>query len=294
MAHYLIPRNQLSFNKNHDFLGGGAFGNVYKAIWNGSGVAVKILNDDDNPMGDKVWAEVNKMQRLDHPNILKLVGIVPPVKYGNPWIITELLETDLLQHIHNYPGHALTVRVMVGWAYDVVCGMEYMHHIASPFAIHGDLAARNCLVGANGRVKISDFGKLYQDYESDYYSANNYCQHDQDDNCECLPCPIRWMPPENLPESNDGVPTCSRKGDIWAYGVLLFEIWTRGSTPFDGLDDDEVIQALLSRDTPADHFDVKAKSYVKNIMENCWLWEAELRWNFKMIKEVLVDSGDFN
>lgn len=31
---------------------------------------------------------------------------------------------------------------MVGWAYDVVCGMEYMHHIASPFAIHGDLAAR--------------------------------------------------------------------------------------------------------------------------------------------------------
>ena len=65
-------------------------------------------------------------------------------------------------------------------------------------------------------------------------------------------CPVRWMAPENLPfrlrDNGKTVPSRpekTRRGDIWSFGVLLFEIWTRGVFPFAGLTDQEVRQGLL-------------------------------------------------
>lgn len=57
---------------------------------------------------------------------------------------------------------------------------------------------------------------------------------------------MRWMPPENVAPAftYPYKPKFSKAGDVWAYGVVLFEIWTRATTPYDDLTDDQVNNLL--------------------------------------------------
>ncbi|XP_021966988.1 tyrosine-protein kinase receptor cam-1 isoform X2 [Folsomia candida] len=210
-------------------LGDGSYGIVYKAMWTvGKGVtatetdvAIKIPK---NPvLKDHAWTEVTRMSLLNHPNILSLHGITfPRGEDSAPWIVMEYMACgNLHSYIKAYPGGGMTSTVMVKFAYGIACGMTYLHHEMNQR--HGDLAARNCLVGPQETVKIGDFGK-FEDHDQN-------SSHDSDNNP--FPCPLRWMAPENLPAA-DRPPRFTRKGDIYAFGIVLFEIWSKGGTPFQG------------------------------------------------------------
>lgn len=93
-----------------------------------------------------------------------------------------------------------------------------------------DLACRNCLVHATKTVKIGDFGMTRPMYDSDYYRFNRQGM-----------LPVRWMAPESL---SDGIFT--PKSDVWSYGVLLYEIMTFGSFPYQGLSNKEVLEHVKS------------------------------------------------
>lgn len=111
---------------------------------------------------------------------------------------------------------------------DVVSGCSYMEDM---HFVHRDLAARNCLVsdgaavGGRRIVKIGDFGLARDIYKNDYYRKEG----------EGL-LPVRWMAPESLV---DGL--FSTQSDVWAFGVLCWEILTLGQQPYAARNNFEVL-----------------------------------------------------
>lgn len=115
---------------------------------------------------------------------------------------------------------------MISMCADVAIGCRYLEDM---HFVHRDLACRNCLVSSKNPVervvKIGDFGLARDIYKNDYYRKEG----------EGL-MPVRWMPPESLV---DGVFTS--QSDIWAFGVLCWEILTLGQQPYPARNNLEVL-----------------------------------------------------
>ena len=90
------------------------------------------------------------------------------------------------------------------------------------------MACRNCLVNSSRTIKLADFGLARQIGEADYYRFSRGGL-----------VPVRWMSPESIA---DGIFT--PMSDVWSYGVLLYEIVTFGSFPFQGLSNTEVMDIV--------------------------------------------------
>ena len=115
--------------------------------------------------------------------------------------------------------------------------------------VHRDVACRNCLVNASRTIKLADFGMTRPMFESDYYRFSrrygyliNSIIHFHWIYRGMLP--VRWMSPESLA---DGIFT--PMSDIWSYGVLLYEIITFGSFPFQGLSNNQVLENVKNGQT---------------------------------------------
>ena len=127
---------------------------------------------------------------------------------------------------------------------DASAGMQYLE---SKNCIHRDLAARNCLVGEGNVVKISDFGMSREEEEytvSDGLKQVRYLRTYSNFFPEktlnpmiihlniytfSFQIPIKWTAPEAL---NYGKYTSLC--DVWSFGVLCWEIFSKGGTPYQG------------------------------------------------------------
>ncbi|CAH3175838.1 unnamed protein product [Porites evermanni] len=270
-------------------LGEGFFGKVFQGSATGLiekqpkkevAVAVKALKDEPSKeQKDEFFREVTLMSILRHPNIVQLLAVSTEEEpYG---MVFEFMSNgDLNQFLRNaLPAETsldsddqakvyLTQEDLVSISVQIATGMEYL---AEMKFVHRDMAARNCLVGDNMVVKIADFGMSRDIYASEYYKMSK----------ETL-LPIRWLAPEAFLYGK-----FSLKSDVYAYGVVLWEIFTFGLQPYYGYTNKEVmefIQKGIHLGKPDN-----CPDFIYGIMKDCWIREPEKRVQFTTISRRLKD-----
>ncbi|XP_055847810.1 tyrosine-protein kinase Fer isoform X5 [Episyrphus balteatus] len=246
-------------------IGRGNFGDVYKAKLKSTkqDVAVKTcrmtLPDEQKR---KFLQEGRILKQYDHPNIVKLIGIC--VQKQPIMIVMELVPGGSLLNFLRKNSNSLTTRQLMGMCRDAAAGMRYLE---SKNCIHRDLAARNCLIDLENSVKISDFGMSRE--EEEYIVSDGMKQ-----------IPVKWTAPEAL---NFGKYTCLC--DVWSYGILMWEIFSKGDTPYSGMSNSRARERIdtgfrmpAPENTPPEMY---------RLMLKCWAAEAESRPHFDEIFNVV-------
>ncbi|CAL9696224.1 unnamed protein product [Knipowitschia caucasica] len=239
-------------------LGGGQYGEVYVGVWKKYNltVAVKTLKEDTMEV-EEFLKEAAVMKEVKHPNLVQLLGVCtlePPF-----YIVTEYMpHGNLLDYLRECDKDEVNAVVLLYMATQISSAMEYLE---KKNFIHRDLAARNCLVGENHIVKVADFG-LSRLMTGDTYTAHAGAKF-----------PIKWTAPESLAYN-----TFSIKSDVWAFGVLLWEIATYGMSPYPGIDLSQVYDLLEKGYRMEQPEGCPPKVY--ELMRACWQWSPLDRPSF--------------
>ncbi|XP_043831813.1 muscle, skeletal receptor tyrosine-protein kinase isoform X1 [Dromiciops gliroides] len=286
------PRNNIEYVRD---IGEGAFGRVFQARAPGlrpyepfTMVAVKMLKEEASAdMQADFQREAALMAEFDHPNIVRLLGVCAVGKpmcllfeymaYGDlneylrnmsPRTVCNLSHSNLATRVRlSTPGPPpLCCAEQLCIARQVAAGMAYL---SERKFVHRDLATRNCLVGNNMVVKIADFGLSRNIYSADYYKAN-----------ENDAIPIRWMPPESIFYNR-----YTTESDVWAYGVVLWEIFSYGLQPYYGMAHEEVI--FYVRDGNILSCPENCPLELYNLMRLCWSKLPADRPSFTSIHRIL-------
>lgn len=276
-----ISRDKIVINRK---LGEGAFGFVYggEAHLNEKGwvaVAVKTLKVGSSTEEKLDFlAEAEVMKRFEHKNIVQLLGVCTknePVYTIMEFMLYGDLKTFLLARRHlvneKYPDETdeISCKKLTNMALDVARALSYLAELKY---VHRDVASRNCLVNVNKVVKLGDFGMTRPMCESDYYRFNRKGM-----------LPVRWMAPESLVL---GVFTPA--SDVWSFGVLLYEIITFGSFPFQGLSNNQVLEFVKAGNTLS--IPERIKPQLEGLIKSCWHKESKKRPPASEIVEFLANN----
>ncbi|XP_061113994.1 tyrosine-protein kinase Srms [Conger conger] len=256
------PKEEFSLQKK---LGEGQSGEVWEALWitKNLKVAVKMLKQEDTKQ-DEFVKEVQALKSLHHPKLIQLLALC---SRGDPvFIITELMTKGSLKSYLGSPeGHVLTSAHLIYMASQVAEGMAYLEDRS---IVHRDLAARNILVGDDLVCKVADFGLARIIKDSVYTASRN------------TKIPVRWTAPEAALHQRFSV-----KSDVWSFGVLLYEMMSRGKMPYDGKSNKEVLDILASGyrlPCPG-----RCPSNIYHIMMECWHADSAKRPSFHSLHSQL-------
>uniref|UniRef100_A0A8C5EIC0 receptor protein-tyrosine kinase n=1 Tax=Gouania willdenowi TaxID=441366 RepID=A0A8C5EIC0_GOUWI len=315
-----FPRDRLKLG---DPLGRGAFGQVVEAAafaiekaTTCTTVAIKMLKE--GATSSEYRALMSELKILihigHHLNVVNLLGactkpggplmvIVEYCKHGNlssylkskrgeysPYKVTDEdvtdgdLGTGKIAQLDICTGTAvcsaglatessdddhLTMEDLISYSFQVAKGMEFL---SSRKCIHRDLAARNILLSENNVVKICDFGLARDVYKDPDYVRKGDAR-----------LPLKWMAPETI---FDRVYTT--QSDVWSFGVLLWEIFSLGASPYPGVCIDETFCRRLKEGTrmrPPEY----ATTEIYQTMLDCWLDRPTDRPTFAELVEHLGD-----
>ncbi|XP_073750842.1 vascular endothelial growth factor receptor 1 isoform X2 [Callorhinus ursinus] len=163
----------------------------------------------------------------------------------------------------------ITMEDLISYSFQVARGMEFL---SSRKCIHRDLAARNILLSENNVVKICDFGLARDIYKNPDYVRKGDTR-----------LPLKWMAPESIFDK-----IYSTKSDVWSYGVLLWEIFSLGGSPYPGVQMDEDFCSRLK-----EGMRMRAPEYappeIYQIMLHCWHKDPKERPRFAELVEKLGD-----
>lgn len=163
----------------------------------------------------------------------------------------------------------LTIEDLICYSFQVARGMEFL---ASRKCIHRDLAARNILLSEDNIVKICDFGLARDIYKDpDYVRKGN------------ARLPLKWMAPESIFDK-----VYTSQSDVWSFGVLLWEIFSLGASPYPGVQIDEDFCKRL-KDGVRMRAPETASPEIYGIMLACWHGEPKERPTFPALVQILGD-----
>ncbi|KAH9773455.1 putative serine/threonine-protein kinase PBL28 [Citrus sinensis] len=198
-----------------NFLGKGGFGRVYKGtLRSGEVVAIKKMELPRFKEADgehEFRVEVDILSRLDHPNLVSLIGYCADGKHR--FLVYEYMQKGNLQDHLNGIGEPkmdwpLRLKVALGAAK----GLAYLHSssaVGIPI-VHRDFKSTNVLLSANFEAKISDFGlaKLMPEGQETYVTAR-------------VLGTFGYFDPEYTSTGK-----LTLQSDVYAFGVVLLELLT--------------------------------------------------------------------
>ncbi|XP_031661442.1 ephrin type-A receptor 3 isoform X1 [Oncorhynchus kisutch] len=210
-------------------------------------------------------SEASIMGQFDHPNIIRLEGVVTRSK--PVMIVTEYMENGSLDSFLKKHDAQFTGIQLVGMLRGIASGMRYLSDMGY---VHRDLAARNILVNSNLVCKVSDFGLsrvLEDDPEAAYTTRGGKI-------------PIRWTAPEAISYRK-----FTSASDAWSYGIVLWEVMSYGERPYWEMSNQDVIKAVDEGYRLPPPMDCPAALY--QLMLDCWQKERNNRPKFEQIVSIL-------
>lgn len=291
---YEYPRNDVVYIRD---IGQGAFGRVFKArapnLTKGEDstlIAVKMLKEDaSEDLQTDFEREASLMAEFNHPNIVKFLGVCA---IGKPMcLLFEYMgKGDLNEYLRMCSPEQYTVRKhntcidiydqevttldcvdQLHISRQIAAGMMYL---SDKNYVHRDLATRNCLVGSNLQVKISDFGLARSVHRIEYYKGS-----DND------AIPIRWMPLESILYNKFSI-----ESDVWSFGVVLWEIFSFALQPYYGMTHEEVVEFL--KDGKCLVCPESTPQQVYDLMKKCWNRKPNGRPSFQALNKALCSLHD--
>ncbi|XP_032446838.1 tyrosine-protein kinase receptor UFO [Xiphophorus hellerii] len=271
----MVDRHRLTLGKT---LGEGEFGSVMEGLLNQEEAVLKVAVKTmkiaictRSEMEDFL-REAACMKEFDHPNVMRLLGVclqtVESEGYPSPVVILPYMKHG---DLHSYLLYSrlgdcpvyLPSQMLVKFMADIARGMEYL---SSKNFIHRDLAARNCMLNENMNVCVADFGLSKKIYNGDYYRQGRISK-----------MPVKWIAIESLADR-----VYTTKSDVWSFGVTMWEIATRGQTPYPGVENSEIYDYLRQGNRlkqPPDCLDS-----IYSLMFSCWLLSPKDRPSFETLR----------
>lgn len=259
-------------------IGHGGFGEVFLGQLGGMNVAVKrLFNQEHAQQGMREFrAEVSILSRLRHPSIVLWLGASTTAP--NCTIVLEYMDRGSLSQLLHRSDTPYTLVTAVKWCISIARGMLYLHQ-HKPFPIiHCDLNSNNVLVNREWVVKITDFGlsKVKRtsrlSRRSGIIGTVNYA----------------------APEVIRGAPS-SESSDVYAFGVLAWEILTR-KIPWKDLTEYQIIYKMTAamkrpmnrQNATTENFDVPDDSFptgAQKMLHDCWVSKSTDRPFFPQLVE---------
>eukprot|EP01114_Cavostelium_apophysatum_P022155 TRINITY_DN7922_c0_g2_i4.p1 TRINITY_DN7922_c0_g2~~TRINITY_DN7922_c0_g2_i4.p1 ORF type:complete len:1489 (-),score=439.35 TRINITY_DN7922_c0_g2_i4:127-4593(-) len=263
-------------------IGRGAFGLINEAQFEGKSVAVKrLLLQEDPELADmkenintfnEFRREVFLMSQMVHPNVVNLVGFtLSPITM----VMEKVSEGNLYTILHD-DKKSLSWPLRFRIAVDIAHGMQYLHSYQPPL-LHRDLKSPNILLASMNEnapvvAKVSDFGTSMQLFISAFKETSS---------TRTVTLPT-WLAPEVLNEEE-----FTEKSDIYAYGIILWELITR-EHPFENYKwMSELEEAIIDGVRPIIPADVPPG--FSQLIQDCWQPESALRPSFLTICNRLSD-----
>ncbi|GLC39870.1 hypothetical protein PLESTF_000919300 [Pleodorina starrii] len=229
-------------------LGKGSYGRVYRGMWNGAQVAVKVLETIQSDDGGLEVLEAVLGSQISHPNIVQTYKhCTRPMGRAldadnegrtmlETWMVLEFCNkgglSDAIERGWFRKRHSLfevDFRSLVLTAREVAAAMTYLH---SQNILHGDLTGTNVLLAASDRdgrhfsAKVADFG-LSRVLQGEAVTTRSYGT-------------VTHMCPELLV---DGL--LSKAADVYSFGVIMWEMYT-GQRPYGGLTHGQILHAITT------------------------------------------------
>ncbi|KAL7080667.1 hypothetical protein ACQ4LE_000544 [Meloidogyne hapla] len=248
-------------------LGAGAFGIVRRGeLKLSSGeknkVAIKeaTLTKCTKEQIKEFMNEARIMRKFSHPNVIQSYGVA--VGQEPLMIVMELATNgalkDYLQEVPRSPRSKL---------YMCMGAASGLSHVHENNVVHCDIAARNCLYSEQ-KVKIADFGLARE-----LLPGDTEIKLDKDQKL-----PIKWLAPETMRDR-----VCTKKSDVWAYGILCWEIFANGGNPYQNFGTNNEVARRVIMGERMKFSEEAATEFSEFITKHVWNGDADDRCGMQLV-----------
>ncbi|XP_065183883.1 ephrin type-A receptor 8-like isoform X2 [Sycon ciliatum] len=255
------------------------FGNIHRAEWKQGDtsrqvVAKTVSSGSSQELKTKLLQEGVIMGQFHHENIIRLQGLVlqgPSMmliwEFMDKGVLNTVLATMMPNASEKPRRHVKTM--LLNMTRNIASAMEYL---AGKGFVHRDLAARNILVNSKNVCKIGNFNMSRDLADRDYYLSSSIGLTPQSTS--------KWMAPETFISH-----LFSSASDVWSFGVVLYEMWTFGRSPYGAWSDQKVLEKIT------EGYRLPRPSYcppsLGSIMVACWNEDRTRRPTFSEIVTTL-------
>uniref|UniRef100_A0A7E4VGM9 receptor protein-tyrosine kinase n=1 Tax=Panagrellus redivivus TaxID=6233 RepID=A0A7E4VGM9_PANRE len=273
MADQLNPNKLIVLNTQP--LGSGNSATVYKGSYKTNAseyehVAAEVFNDEYAALLDteKLIDELKVLRQIQHSNIVAFIGHTYIDRTLH--IVTEYMAGGSLYDYIQNENTALKYQHTFDHMDQILSAMVYL---TQQQIVHRDLAARNCLLNKDHTVlKVSDFGLARSvDFKGEYQILHIDTA-----------LPTRWIALEAFSQLK-----FTEKTDVWLFGVLVWELFTRGNIPYFPLDHYQIITFL--NEGRRLQCPKTCPDQIYALIITCWDSDPEKRPTFKQLQKNVKD-----